>query len=1001
MKRLILFFFALSTVAGKGVAAISMSGAEATIIYVDSSASAGGNGSSPVRAYRKLQDALTFAASKRGQIEIRVAKGTYFPDEGVGYTDNARDSAFVMLPNVSILGGYYPGFPSNKDRNWVINKTILSGDIQQTGSGNAYAVIHNKYTVGSQLTNAGLDGFIIENSLKERGLYNYYSSAVFRNCIFTKNKASRGGAVWNEYGAPQFINCLFYTNSASWGRNMRNVNSTVEIVNCTFAGTSSVVSNTSFFDSNGGAVNIRNSIVWGSTGPLEIYGSNPDPYHVENSIIQGGYAGSNVIGTDPRFLDPSYADFRLNVCSPAINSGDNSVNPETSDFDFTNRIKHGQIDMGAYEYETGVIYVNKNVSGGNEDGTSWADAFVHLQDALHELDVCGTPGEIWITNSTYYPDEGQFVTLNDRSETFTLLNKVNLFGGFLGAETGKSQRNPSLKTTLSGDLDNNDPFEDFSSNSYHVVSADFGNPDSSANSSLLDGFTIKGGNADGGGGSYSGGAALYFQDGTFTVNNCNIVENRASGGAGLWTENVDIEITESYFFDNRTTGPGGALSIDESKAVFSSVNFESNLSFLENLDFYLGSGGAGIIGHSDVEIDDCHFDNNTALIEAGALRMSGSTVTISNSTFGLNEGKKGGAINVTNSTLTIQNTSFSDNSVEGIYGLNPAYTQQHGGGIFAYNTTLMIENSSFERNRTENNGGAIYTLQSALSISNSQFSENEASFINTAPQGVSSYGAALFLDNGTISDIDQTVFHDNRAYDGGGAIFVNSDSTIVNNCIFYDNEDFTGTGGAIYVDEGKVLLLNSTISVVDLPAANASIILTINNQDFEIYNSILWSNATQEIQNNGAGGTVGNSIVSSGYLGGGVNISTANPEFVYPDTANFALKRCSPAINAGDSSKVLGSLDYEGSQRIQRNGPDLGAYESPYIFQTNCDCPDDMQLSGTQPAGTLRADESIELEGEVESGINLTLGANGSIELSPPLLIDSGSVFQAEMEGCQ
>ena len=103
------------------------------------------------------------------------------------------------------------------------------------------------------------------------------------------------------------------------------------------------------------------------------------------------------------------------------------------------------------------IFVDTNATG-TSDGSSWTNAFNHLQDAL----VSASPeDEIWVSRGTYYPDEGMGQTDNDPSSTFQLKNGVTLYGGFGGGETSLSQRVSQRifsrsETILSGDLDQND-----------------------------------------------------------------------------------------------------------------------------------------------------------------------------------------------------------------------------------------------------------------------------------------------------------------------------------------------------------------------------------------------------------------------------------------------------------------------------------------------------------------------------------------------------------------
>jgi hypothetical protein len=84
--------------------------------------------------------------------------------------------------------------------------------------------------------------------------------------------------------------------------------------------------------------------------------------------------------------------------------------------------------MGAYEYvgplpPSRTIHVDADATGG-DDGLSWADAFVDLQDAL----AIAIPGdEIWVAEGTYKPTTG-----TDLLATFQLSSGVALYGGFAG-----------------------------------------------------------------------------------------------------------------------------------------------------------------------------------------------------------------------------------------------------------------------------------------------------------------------------------------------------------------------------------------------------------------------------------------------------------------------------------------------------------------------------------------------------------------------------------------
>ena len=175
-----------------------------------------------------------------------------------------------------------------------------------------------------------------------------------------------------------------------------------------------------------------------------------------------------------------------------------------------------------------VYYVNPN-STGNNDGTSWANAYTNLQDALTNLTT--NSDELWVASGTYKPHA------TDRDASFVINN--NIYGGFAGTEANLSDRDISLihstnATILSGDLlGDDDAIVDFNDttrddNSKHVVEI-------SSNGLKINGLTIKDGYADGttGDDRFGGGIFKSTAVTVTTIKNCIIKNNVASAGAGL------------------------------------------------------------------------------------------------------------------------------------------------------------------------------------------------------------------------------------------------------------------------------------------------------------------------------------------------------------------------------------------------------------------------------------------------------------------------------------
>jgi hypothetical protein len=143
----------------------------------------------------------------------------------------------------------------------------------------------------------------------------------------------------------------------------------------------------------------------------------------------------------------------------------------------------------------GILYAAPAPSGLN-NCFSWANACT----LAHALSIANNSDQIWVKAGVHYPGANQ-------TDTFTLKNGVEIYGGFAGTpgtEGNFSVRDwQTYRTILSGDIDQNDTNTDGNyiaettadiqgSNAYHVVTG--GGTDSSA---VLDGFVITAGQANG------------------------------------------------------------------------------------------------------------------------------------------------------------------------------------------------------------------------------------------------------------------------------------------------------------------------------------------------------------------------------------------------------------------------------------------------------------------------------------------------------------------------
>jgi hypothetical protein len=187
--------------------------------------------------------------------------------------------------------------------------------------------------------------------------------------------------------------------------------------------------------------------------------------------------------------------------------------------------------------QAGIIYVDADANGAN-DGSSWADAYNYLQDALA---VAGDGNDIWVAEGTYTPDSNSADPngSGDREATFQLINGVAIRGGYAGfGEPDPNNRDVELyETVLSGDLSGNDVAVEYpkdlfneptrSENSYNVTSGR--ETDSTA---VIDGFTITAGNANGSYYYYFNGGGINNVEGGPTILNCRFISNSANHGGG-------------------------------------------------------------------------------------------------------------------------------------------------------------------------------------------------------------------------------------------------------------------------------------------------------------------------------------------------------------------------------------------------------------------------------------------------------------------------------------
>jgi hypothetical protein len=195
------------------------------------------------------------------------------------------------------------------------------------------------------------------------------------------------------------------------------------------------------------------------------------------------------------------------------------------------------------------LYVDKGASGA-DDGSSWADAYTSLPDALAAARTNGTDDAVWVAAGTYYPDEGASAVADDRTASFRVEDGIDLRGHFSGDEEKLSDRTlarDAPKTVLSGEIQQDG---DATNNAYTVLRMTGG---------AAGELHIEAGAANGSGPHGRGGGA-HVSGGT--LHHAVLTDNRAGRGAALLvTGNPTLEVLRVT--GNRATGdaPTGGGSI--------------------------------------------------------------------------------------------------------------------------------------------------------------------------------------------------------------------------------------------------------------------------------------------------------------------------------------------------------------------------------------------------------------------------------------------------------
>lgn len=353
---------------------------------------------------------------------------------------------------------------------------------------------------------------------------------------------------------------------------------------------------------------------------------------------------------------------------------------------------------------------------GDETGLSWTDAFTDLKLTMEKIEGLSAIPEIRVAQGTYYPAGPN----GNRKVSFALKSRMVLRGGYAGVEGPNPDARDvqAYPTILSGDLNEDDgpEFLNYQDNSYHVVVGK--NLDSNT---VLDGFVIRAGNANGRSIHSNGGGMLNRDGSNPVIVDCRFLGNITTGsGGGMYIENSSPHLIRCRFGDNSLGGnSGGALYCKDGSPDLTECQFIRNSGGVGGAVAFYGSGipvlkhcefrensasfGGGLYSRDNCNpiVIDCKFENNWAGYTGGALEIRGGNPSFTRCQIINNEAGEydwgGSGISAFGGTITFESCTVTGN-----------YSYENGGGMFVWNGIVYMENCTFSDNTAADMGGGIF-----------------------------------------------------------------------------------------------------------------------------------------------------------------------------------------------------------------------------------------------------------------------------------------------------
>ncbi|NNF43628.1 MAG: hypothetical protein HKN62_11410 [Phycisphaerales bacterium] len=629
---------------GLGLCVASMSGAgDESILYVDAAAP-GGDGTSWATALRSLQDGLSAAQRARGLVsEVRVAGGTYRPDDGETQTAGDRSASFSFVGGVAVRGGFGGLAAADPDTQDPIRfPTVLDGDLLgddepdfTNRSDNAYHVVRGvtgggggtgddtrlEHVVirggnadgrtpddrgGGVLLTAGptprlVECVIEDNDARHGGGVSVAGAAVFESVLVQDNRAAlSGGGAHLAGDASQWDGGRFLSNRATLGAGVFADGSTATLDGTEFRDNAADFEGGGLAADGGGldllGCRFTRNVSAGDGGGLALTATATtlsSCKFVENTAERGG--GARLLGDASTLVTCTFLD---NTAGTGGGLAGINADVQLASCPFTgNEAETG----GGLSLVGGVATIaggrwTDNLAGEHGGG-------VDAVDAVTSLFAC---------------------TFLD-NEAGELGGGVRVHGGTATIEACGFEAN--------------------------VVEALFVNN---------------------GGGVYVHGA------GTLTLRDSVFRANRAQFGGGVGGAESSIIDAAGVTFVENVAGTGGGLYAQGCQSSLVTCEFRGNVA----AETPTSNGGAISTLGGDLVMQHGTLDVNTADFDGGAVHLEATASTVTDTTFTANDGGRfGGGLSVELGVATVVRGSFLGNRAP------------FGGGVFGFASTVELRDS--------------------------------------------------------------------------------------------------------------------------------------------------------------------------------------------------------------------------------------------------------------------------------------------------------------------